>query len=100
MFLEGSMMEYKCLINIGYINLGAGAKSERIVTVSTYSESTRCQAGTFPVIAQPAFRYSPFSKDTICAGFQCLGHTSAAQPCLDFHGFSGLSDQGKQLWAV
>lgn len=100
MFLEGSMMEYKCLINIGYINLGAGAKSERIVTVSTYNESTRCQAGMFPVIAQPAFRYSPLSKDTICAGFQCLGHTSAAQPCLDSHGFSGLSDHGKQLWAV
>ena len=37
MFLEGSMMEYKCLINIGYINLGAGAKSERIVTGSTMS---------------------------------------------------------------
>lgn len=37
MFLKGSMMEYKCLINIGYINLGAEAKSERIVTGSTMS---------------------------------------------------------------
>lgn len=28
-------MKFKCLINIGYINLGAEAKSERIVTGNT-----------------------------------------------------------------
>lgn len=69
------------------------------MTVSTYNESPRPQAEMFPVIAQPAFRYSPLSKDTICAGFQCLGRTSAAQPWLYSLGFSGLSDQRKQLWA-
>lgn len=36
-FLEGSMMKYKCLINIGYINLEAEAKSERAVSGYTMS---------------------------------------------------------------
>lgn len=45
MFLEGSKMEYKCLINIGYINLGAQAQSERVVTGSTMSPADPIQGG-------------------------------------------------------
>lgn len=45
MFLEGSKMEHKCLINIGCINLGAQAQSERVVTVSTMSPADPMQGG-------------------------------------------------------
>lgn len=50
-FLEGSMMEYKCLINTGYVNLGAQAKSERAVTGSTMSPPDPMQGGFLSLLS-------------------------------------------------
>lgn len=45
-----------------------------------YNESSRPHPGRLSFAAQPTFRRSLLFKDTICAGFQCLGPIFAVQP--------------------